>query len=392
MNPRKKLIIVLNEPYPLGMACTQRIHLYAKGLMKIGVLVKIIVPKPKILDLGLKVSPKGEYEGVPYAYATPSPYRSASFIKRRVAALTGPIKAALVCMKERPDAILLVGGMLYYIVLFKMAGTLARARLLREKSEVPYMEQDKITHWQKWYLKRTFSLFDGIITITDELARYFKEELRLNVETCTIPILIDGMVTDPKFSSNGQDLKYMLYSGSLLDRKDGIMSILKAFSVANKAYPGLKLYITGNAHQSPDYPKVKETIDTLGIQQQVKFKGFVPKRQMFKLQQNALLLILVKPHNRQNQYNFPTKIGEYLSSGTPVLCTENKTLNTYFSNGKNMFLCKNQPEEIGQKIIEILKSPEISKIVGEQGRQYALRFFHYKYQAERLKTFIFHGK
>ncbi len=41
-----KILIILNEPYPIGMACTKRIHLYAKGLTELGNNVKIIIPKP----------------------------------------------------------------------------------------------------------------------------------------------------------------------------------------------------------------------------------------------------------------------------------------------------------------------------------------------------------
>ena len=41
-----KILFILCGPYPLGMACTKRIHLFAKGLVEQGHKVKIIIPQP----------------------------------------------------------------------------------------------------------------------------------------------------------------------------------------------------------------------------------------------------------------------------------------------------------------------------------------------------------
>jgi len=38
--------ILLLQPYPNGMACTNRIHNYAKGITELGGNVKILIPKP----------------------------------------------------------------------------------------------------------------------------------------------------------------------------------------------------------------------------------------------------------------------------------------------------------------------------------------------------------
>ena len=63
--------IYLREPYPIGMACTKRIHLYAKGLIACGNEVKIILPKAtETIGSCYNKSIKGIFQGVPYEYSS----------------------------------------------------------------------------------------------------------------------------------------------------------------------------------------------------------------------------------------------------------------------------------------------------------------------------------
>ena len=79
-----RVAILLNEAYPVGMAASNRIHLYAKGLLEKGNDVRIFIPRPTELHGKIRNHDrKGEYEGVYFKYAC-NPVKSGSFIKRRI--------------------------------------------------------------------------------------------------------------------------------------------------------------------------------------------------------------------------------------------------------------------------------------------------------------------
>lgn len=381
------ITIILNEPYPYGMACTNRIQLYAKGLNSAGAKSKIILPKPKITNKKLNVPAKGSFEGVDYQYAAGNAYRSTSFIKRRLADSYGTMRAFFICLKQNPDIIIFVGGGLFNIILYKLVCLLSGSLYYREKSEIPFMEKDNISSREVKEIKRQSSLFDGHIVITNNLGEFFTKELNLKIKTITIPILIE-IVNNLKTPAFSKRRDYILYTGSLLERKDGVVTLLKAFSEVSKIHSELKLYITGDAKQSTDYGLISNTISQLKLNDKVVFTGFVSLEELQQLINEAKLCILLKPENRQNKYNFPTKIGEYMVTGCPVVSSKNETLADFFKDKKNVFFTNFDAQYIAQTISFVISNPELSEKVGLAAKEMVIEKFNAGNQMKKLKDFF----
>lgn len=388
-NCQMSIVIILNEPYPFGMACANRIHLYAKGLIELGADVKIIIPTAKCKDKSRGISKVGIFDGVPYFYTVNSPLRSDSFVIRRINDFWGPIKALWNCINIKPNAILLVGSKLYYILVFKIAAIIIGAKYFREKSEVPYYWLEKLNFSQKAYLKITSSLFSGFIVITQELENFYKKEIKTKTNTLIVPIINEfsnnGKTTEPKEKAT------ILYTGSLLDRKDGIFLLLHAIAKATVSYPNLKLIITGNVKSSQDYKKVLDTINNLNINHNIHFTGYIDKEKLNNYMNSASMLIITKPNNRQNSYNFSTKLAEYLATGTPVLSTESVILNRYLKNKESVFFAKQDSEQISKMIIYILDNPDEARKVGINGQKVAEAAFNYKNHCRSIYNFFQYG-
>lgn len=172
-----KILFILDQPYPNGMACTKRIHLYAKGLMELGNKVKIIIPKPtERYDYVKNKKKKGTFEGVDFAYASNSTVRSKNFFIRRIQDLLALIKTFFYSIAFRPEIIIIASGSFLNIIIAKLSSFFSLSKLIRERSEVPFYWKEKTNFFDNVYSKFMYSLFDGIIVISQNLFDYFKKE------------------------------------------------------------------------------------------------------------------------------------------------------------------------------------------------------------------------
>jgi len=128
-------------------------------------------------------------------------------------------------------------------------------------------------------------------------------------------VVVEGIATDT-FSdilniSENQGIKTILYSGTLSE-KYGVIDLVNAFlKLSNKDY---RLVICG-AGETDEYIIQKSKEDCRII-----FKGLIKRDEVFKLQKSATILVNPRPNNEEyTKYSFPSKILEYMSSGTPVL-------------------------------------------------------------------------
>ena len=164
-------------------------------------------------------------------------------------------------------------------------------------------------------------------------------------------VLVEGIfqkVSNDKIKKNYTNKKVILYTGALT-RKDGIFNLIKAFKkIENSNY---RLWLRGSG---PILPEVLEIIkDDLRI----KWIDKLSRHDLIMLQRKATVLINPMPTNEESsKYFFPSKMMDYLASGTPTITTRLKGIpEEYF---KYCFcLDEDNPEAIKDKIIDICELP-----------------------------------
>lgn len=383
------IAFILKQPYPDGMACSRRIHLYAKGLKELGHDVSMIIPRATEHKNVKNRALKGVFEGIPFEYTAKSTIRSASFLKRRASDVLSPIRAAIKLKKHKTDVVFLISPLFYHAWLFKLASWMCSAKYVLERNEVPFMRKDKINKVNQLYLKWLSSFFDGIVLITNELDNYYKNVINSKTKTCIIPILVDfSTFRSLEQVKNKGSSNRLVYTGSLLERKDGIVTILKAFKLVSQKFPEKKMVITGDVTKSDDYYNIIDVIDNLGIRDKVEFTGFLSIEGLNREINQADMLMLCKPDNRQNKYNFPTKVGEYLTSGVPTLISNVGETTHFLKDRISAFVCEPNVEEYASKMEEILSNREMAFQVAQNGKEVAFRDFNYKHCAPRLSHFL----
>lgn len=386
-----KITIIMNEPYPFGMACTNRVHLYAKRFQERGHEVEIIIPKPTESH---HTAPKntqmqGEYDGIRFRYPL-NPVRSTSFIKRRVNDFLAYFKTLfyIIANKRDSDVVFLVGIQLYMMFTYKVFCSIFNCRYIWEKSEFPFVfDKPGASHgiYRKIYERFGFRLFDGMVVISDSLFEHFKNRVGTHTQLIVVPILTDTSVFVPTDKNSGE----IVYAGALNQFKDGIMDLLKAYLIFEKKMPGKRLILMGDVNVSSDKNEIINFIKSNNLQEKILMTGYVSRQEMIAKMMSAAVLVLAKPASLQAEHCVPTKIAEYLSTGKPVLTTNTGSIPKFLTDKKDSFLAEpGDPELLADAMVNIFANYPQAEAVGKQGRVLAQDQFEYTRQGDRILAFF----
>ena len=111
------------------------------------------------------------------------------------------------------------------------------------------------------------------------------------------------------------------YAGSLNQAKDGVLDLLEAICRARLLLPDTKVRLDVVGGSTDEVRIAEAHAKALGIGHDVQFHGKVPADAVAGLLKGCHLLVLPRPASRQAQGGFPTKLGEYLATGRPVVTT-----------------------------------------------------------------------
>ncbi len=197
------IAILLNEQFPYGMACSNRTQLYTKGLVELGNNVEILIPRAtEALHNIRNYETKGVSDGVKFRYAYESIIRK-SFAGRRIQNFISFFNSFIFFIRFKPDIIIVITKTLKHILLGKFCSLLLNAKLVREKTEVPFYKCEQLSGFQKIRIKTEFQLFDGLMVISESLKDFFLKDLRIKSKITVMPILID--CSKEAVNINGQE-------------------------------------------------------------------------------------------------------------------------------------------------------------------------------------------
>ena len=380
-----KIFILLRQPYPHGYALTKRVHLYAKGFRENGHKTKIIIPVPvESYKNNLDNSISGIYENIPYQCTWRSTIRSTSFLKRRYHDFFGSLKAGVLLFNEKPNIVVMSSFPFIFMLYIKIFSLIVPFKLVKEKNEIDYLDRDNISVFTKKKIRLVNIIFDGFIVINNQLSNFVVSELKIKRKLIVVPILVEDFKKNKKKPIEN----IILYSGTYLERKDGIISIIKGFSLVKDILDDYKLVLTGVPERSPDYKRIMDIIILEKLDKSIVFTGYLPEHKLRSLLEISRILILTKPENRQNLYNFPTRMGEYLITGRPVIATKFGIIGELFSENENMYFTDFDSVSISKKIVYVINNSKEANAIGQKGREFALEYFDYLVHSKRMIDFF----
>lgn len=233
---------------------------------------------------------------------------------------------------------------------------------------------------------------NGLFVISTPLKDYFSSVGVDNEKIYVVNMTVDASRFE-NVHKQKVDSPYIAYCGKATNNKDGVDQLIKAFSIISQRYPNIYLYIIGKAPQKSvdegNYALVKK----LNIEDKVIFKGVVPYTEMPQMLVNATILALDRPYNIQAQYGFPTKLGEYLLTGNPVVVTNVGDIHRFLHDGQSAMIAEpDAPSDFASKVIWLLNNSLKAELIGRAGKSVALANFNCEVEGKKVLDVVFSPK
>jgi len=228
---------------------------------------------------------------------------------------------------------------------------------------------------------------NGLFVISNALKEFFVAE---GVSEERIHI-INMTVDESRFSFLKKTIKerYIAYCGTASNNKDGVNQLILSFANVVRKHPNIKLYIIGkNPDKNQEFSN-GALVKVLQLEDNIIFTGALPYTQIPQLLKDAEILALARPDNKQAKYGFPTKLGEYLMTGNPVVITNVGDVSLFLTDKKNALIAEpDNVESFSEKLIWAIENPEEAQLIGIQGKMIAQKCFNGTIEGRKILQIV----
>jgi len=237
-------------------------------------------------------------------------------------------------------------------------------------------------------LKRIHVKMGNIVAISSLLDNYYKER---NCNTVTIPTIIDlkEYETVNSVQKDNDGILHIAYAGDP-GKKDYVVNAMYALELlSDEERKRIKLDFYGTTYEklyanglSREYiEKYKDSIIC---------HGRIPYEQVKERIAEADFTVLLRPQMRYANAGFPTKVGESMACGTPVICNITSDLGKYVVDGVTGFVCENETKEACAKAFRraLSLNREQIKQMREDALKMAQESFNYEAYTLSVRDFL----
>lgn len=384
------IYIITTESFPNGLAATQRIKCYARSVVDMGFSCEVLcLNRCESLENPIgNTESNGYLEGYSYRYIGGSPFFSQYKLLRWYHKISDIMRSMYFLLSQcrREDKVILYTySMLLMNIVHKLA-VIKGFETFYELNEHPSIQFRRIIKGDcnKDDFNRLSTIlnrFNGVMCISTELKKML---IKCGVDNDKIHIV--NMIVDPsRFAGikKQETDDYIGYCGAADNNKDGVDQLIKAFAKIIYKFPNLKLYIMGPKREDC---KNEDLARILGIRERVIFTGMINPDKMPTMLVNARVLALARPQSIQAQYGFPTKLGEYLLTGNPVVVTKVGDIPIFLKNGESAYLVDPDSVDDFAAQLEVALSDRNASVVGANGQKVALESFSGETVKSQLKV------
>jgi len=369
MDEAKKMnLVVFTREYPVGMAGTKRIQHLLDYLLLKGILISVIafrgnIPQPAVHGLHNSIQYINVGHGIKMSFS--QIHLIVLYYLRGLRAIMKSKKRGFLNIIYNAGGISIENFLLIFwsrILGFKLV-------LAIEEDYSFFTDNIKlISRFKFWTIKRmdflNCRLADEIIVISTYLRDKYLRMMASNVTLIPITAKINFNEKKKSFNSPLQ----VVYAGTFAD-KDGVRDIIKGFLTFNKSYDNARLILTGKSAQQENYREQYRN------EQNILFKGFMEDNDFYILLRNSDVLCMCRNESGFANAGFPFKLGEYLATGNPVICTKVSDVEYYLDNEDVYLIDPGCPDQISASLERIVHDPVNARNKGLNGLEKCRKFF-----------------
>lgn len=393
-----KVYILTREPFPNGMAATNRIKCYAKAILEKGVPCEVLIcTRTEVYGKAPKNTiGEGVFENIPYKYIGGTPLRGSNIVLRQINDRIDKMRTMQYLFKHLKEDDIVFGycGVFpHFINMIIRITHMRKAFYFRDLCELPYgtsQETDRNIKLRKFTLFKQFPLCDGFIAISDALVTLAEKYKRTNAKVLKVPILVDFEKYCLTDQSNKVDIPYIFHSGTLYEQKDGILGMIEAFGIALRQIPfPIRFISTGKMENSPHKEAIYGLIEKYQLKDKILFTGYLSESELKDYLSKASLVIINKYDTQQNKYCFSTKLAEYLAASKPVIITKVGEAMNWLTNDKDAYIVETQRiDALAERIVEAFTDVQKRYAIAENGFKTCKSSFDYRNYSKQLIDFF----
>ena len=384
---KMKIGLATINPFPIGNVSTIRYTSYLNSLAKKGIFTKVYIISPSATAAANSKLSGSEF-GINYKYMCNKITwnRPTSIIVKLFYYNFGLLKTAIELKKDGVNCLILYGSDFYTYIFFFILKLFYKFTLVTDKSEYPYGYKN-LNKIGKVFQILKLKVFDGFIVMTKELTKFYEYHKSRKALVFHLPMTID-VTKFEKHKRQAFDYKFIACVFGTHNR-DGLLDTIKSYKVyrdkfGDKSY---KLWLIGDINNLKDGYNVINFVNQNGLKDDVCFKGILPNDDVTKLLINAECLISTPIEYSSG--GFPTKLGEYLASKTPVVVTSAGEIPFYIKDRIHAFLAKpGHINHIAECLGYVHLHPEESRNIANEGSKLVNTVFNADSYTDELIKFI----
>ena len=382
----KRILFVLDNCFPFGTAAASRARSLCQLFDLAGYKVHVICSRT--MESNLNVDKVYKLPYCTYKVSTNKPATAiASFVGSPV--LMKDVKEYFA--KDRPDFVFAMNSLTFFRKLRRICKQrkiklIAEQNEWRDKSSFKFREWDYRYIHEEWLIRQEYKKADGILAISKCFQNYYGN---MGMNVVRIPTILD--VQNTPYSVHSENRKIVLiYSGNPSTSKEYLAPVISVLVDNPQFREAFEFHIYG-----PDYNKVLKNIggdDNLLKRAEgcVFIHGKVKQELMQDIMMSADFQIFLRPHRRSSEAGFPTKLGESMAVGTPVITNLTGDIGLYLKNEVNGFVVDMTTEEdLAMTLKKITKMTDKQyKAMRLHSREKAEEAFDYRnYKQSILRLF-----
>jgi glycosyltransferase involved in cell wall biosynthesis len=372
------IVYVLNDYYPFGMAATMRVKLFSEYLVNNGNNVHILISNQNNGD-----NPHSGIENRVH-YSTLSKIRMPKAVMYLIYPLLVLFKLILLKNKKEINVLNVYSGLTLFNLNFIFFGKLMGYRVIIDAVEDQSKSTENITRLGKidilasqLILPHLGKLIDGFTVISYSLMKKYK--LLFNKHPIEIlPICAANI----NFQSEEKiDIKLKcLYAGSF-GQKDGIYYLINAFEKVLLKYSDVELHLVGRADEI--------FLKKINNNNNIKYFGYLDELEYWQKLSEADILLMTRVDSPYANAGFPFKLGEYLATKRPVICTNTTDVGYYLIDCVDCVMAKPSDEKsLVNSLLFLIENPKEREKIGLNGYKKCIEFFNPEINGKALFNFI----
>lgn len=366
-----RVAVVTQAPFPEGNVSTMRYTSYLKSLSKSGVFTYVLVYCPTRMAAHIKER-SGVHDGIKYQYVTDITWKNYNIYNKIRYLIKGLFKSISYLNENKISTVILYGDNILVVNLFYWAySKITGKRFIGDRSELPTVQerQSKLRMWVYGIKQR---MFDGMIIMTKQLMSFYSQYSTDSEFLFFLPMTIDPQRFQNAKREKQQERYIAIVFGT--HNRDGLEESLKSYDMYCQKGGKYDLWLIGDYDKMPNKETLYQIIQSSDYSNKIKILGRQANQALPSILVSASILMTTP--NYYVSGGFPTKLGEYMLSGVPIVATKTGELLDYIAPNEDMLMSEpGDINNISDCLLRLEQDSSLAKVLSANAKRKAEKVF-----------------